>query len=249
MKTVKRALKVLDLFLDNGNELALKDMARFSGLNPATVRRIAATLVECGYLRRQNHRGKYFLGWRFLEFSRIIKDKNNIIRIATPYLRKLWQQVNETVSMAIWDGLNTSLCLSFVPDHTLKVIPNEGRRLVLHATSNGKAILAELPDEELQKYFNDKLERCTHNTITDLDELKQHLMIIRQEGVAFDDEEFAVGVRGVGATFKSGEGTVLGALCIFGPSVRLTREKLWEYVPLIKNCAMEISMELGYKGK
>jgi len=56
-------------------------------------------------------------------------------------------------------------------------------------------------------------------------------------------------VRGVGAAFKSGEEVMVGAIGIFGPSVRLTREKLREYAPVIKNCALEISRDLGYKGK
>jgi DNA-binding IclR family transcriptional regulator len=249
MKTIKRAFKILDLFLGNEDGLALENMAVLSGLNSATVRRIASTLVECGYLRKSNqYRSKYFLGWRFLEFSAIIKYSNNIIRIATPHLSEVRQQINETVSMAIWDGLNTSLCQSFISGYTLKVIPDEGIRLAMHATSIGKSILAELPDEELEKYFGNHLERYTNNTMADLNELRKHLMIIRQEGVSFDDEEYVVGVRGVGAALKGVDGVMIGAVGIFGPSVRLTRAKLKEYVPVIKNCALEISRELGYKG-
>jgi IclR family KDG regulon transcriptional repressor len=248
MKILKRAFKILDLFLNDEDELTLKEIVALSGLNPATARRITLTLIECNYLRKSSRRGKYSPGWKFLGFSRIIKLNNNIIRIATPHLNELRQQVNETVSLAIWDGRNTSICQSFISGHNLKVIPHEGERIAMHAMSIGKAILAELPEEELQKYFSNNLERYTQNTITDFNDLKKHLIIIRHECVAFDDEECVLGVRGVGAAVKSKEETILGAIGIIGPSVRLTREKIKEYAPVIKNCALEISRELGYKG-
>jgi IclR family KDG regulon transcriptional repressor len=249
MKTIKKAFMVLNLFLNNDDGLTLEDMAMLSGLNRATVRRIASTLIGCGYLRKSNKRGKYFLGWTFLEFSGVIKNNNNIIQIATPHLIELRQQVNETVSMAIWDGMSTSLCQSFVPSHMLRVFPKEGSPIPLHATSIGKAIIAELSDEQLQRYFSNHLESHTPNTITNLNDLKKHLMIIRHEGVSFDDEEYTTGVRGLGAALKGTDGSLLGAFGIFGPSVRLTREKLREYVPVVKKCAIKISSELGYEGK
>jgi DNA-binding IclR family transcriptional regulator len=59
--------------------------------------------------------------------------------------------------MAIWDGTNAALCQSLLADHPLKVVPDGGTRLVLHATSVGEAILAELPDEELPRYLGARL--------------------------------------------------------------------------------------------
>jgi IclR family KDG regulon transcriptional repressor len=245
---IKKAFSILELFLDHGDELALEDISRLSGLNKPTARRIALSLVECGYLRQPVNRGKYSLGMKFLDFSGSIKMHNSIIRVAAPHLMQLKEQVNESVTMAVWDGRNTALCQSFLADHPLKVVPDEGSRLVLHATSVGKAAIAELPDDELKMYVGNSLRRFTTNTITDINDLKKHLMIIREEGVAFDDEEYDLGIRSVGAALKNGEGEVVGAISILGPSVRLTHAKLQEYVPIVKKCALEISRELGYPG-
>jgi len=248
MVLIKKAFSILELFLDHGDELALEDISRLSGLNKPTARRIALALVECGYLRQPVKRGKYSLGMKFLDFSGNIKMHNSIIRVAAPHLMQLKEQVNESVTMAIWDGKNTALCQSFLADHPLKVVPDEGSRLVLHATSVGKAAIAELSDEELHMYVGDNLRRFTPNTITDINDLKKHLIIVRQEGVAFDDEEYNLGIRGIGAALKNGDGDVVGAISILGPSVRLTRARLRECVPVIKNYALEISRELGYPG-
>ncbi|MCX7911827.1 MAG: IclR family transcriptional regulator [Dehalococcoidales bacterium] len=246
MTVIQKTFKILELFLDHGDELALEDMARLSGLSKPTVRRIARSLVECGYLRQPVRRGKYSLGWKFLDFSGRVKMYNSIIRLAAPHLMMLKEKVNESVCMAIWDGTNTALCQSFLADHPLRVVPDEGSRLSLHATSLGKAILAELPEHELNFYLGGKLERYTPNTITDINDLKRHLILVRQEGVAFDEEEYYYGVRSVATTLKNGKGEIVGAIAILGPTVRLSRARLYECVPIIKNSALEISAELGY---
>jgi len=246
MKLIQKTFKILELFLDHGDELALEDISRLSEINKPTARRIALTLVECGYLRQPVTRGKYSLGMKFLDYSGTIKMYNDIIRVAAPHLLQLQHRVNESVTMAIWDGTKTALCQSFMADHPLRVVPDEGSRLVLHSTSVGKAIIAGIPDDELSKYLDLPLQRYTPNTITNLKMLRKHLNIVRREGVAFDDEEYSLGIRGVGAVFKNEAGKVVGGISILGPTVRATRSRLKECVPHIIQCAREISEELGY---
>lgn len=246
MKVIQKAFTILELFLDHGDELSLEEISQLSGFTKPTTRRIALGLIECGYLRQIVKRGKYSLGMKFLDFSGAIKMYNNITRVVTPYMLELKQQVDESVTMAIWDGTNTAICLSFLSDHPLKVVPDEGSRLVFHATSVGKAIIAELPDDDLPIYLDIPLKQCTPNTITDLNDLKRHLNVVRREGVAFDDEEYYPGIRGVGAVFKDARGSLAGSIGILGPSVRLTRSRMEECAPIVKEYADKISRELGY---
>jgi DNA-binding IclR family transcriptional regulator len=248
LKIINKAFGILDPFIDQGNEFTLEELAGFSGLNKATARRIALALIECGFLRQAEKRGKYSLGMKFLDFSGAIKRNNAVVAVANPYLIELSRNINESVQLAIWDGMTAVLCGSYHANHTLKVVPDEGTRLIMHNTSLGKVMLAQMPEEQLDAYFDKGLERYTPNTITDLEDLKTHLRIVKKEGVAFDDEEYAPGVRGIGAALKSGVGDLVGAIAIVGPSVRLTRARIRECVPHIKNCAQAISQELGYRG-
>lgn len=119
----------------------------------------------------------------------------------------------------------------------------------LHSTATGKLLLAYMSDEELEKYFSNKrIRRFTPNTIMNINDMRNHLIIIRQEGVAFDDEEFSLGVRGVAKEIRDSEGKIVGSFAVLAPSVRLTRAGMRELVPDVKNCAMEISKELGFRG-
>ncbi len=249
MKIIRKTFTILDLFLDHGNELTLEEMAKLSGLNKATVRRIALALLENGCLKQPVKRGRYSLGMKFLDYSGAIKRSNGVISIASPHLIRLSQKANETVIMALWDGIRAVLCQSFHADHPLKVVPDEGTRLGMYYTSVGKAILAELPDRQVEQLFESGLKPLTPNTITDLNTLKNHLAVIRKEGVAFDDEEYYPGVRGIGAAIKNGERNVAGAIGIVGPSIRVSRERLTDLVPLVKETAAEISRALGYRNE
>ncbi|MBN1189122.1 MAG: IclR family transcriptional regulator [Dehalococcoidales bacterium] len=247
MKIIVKAFSILDLFIDKGNEFTLDELASLSGLNKATTRRIALALIECGFLMQAEKRGKYSLGMKFLDFSGTIKQNNAIISIANPHLIELSRNMNESVQLAIWDGVTAVLCSSYHADHALKVVPDEGTRLVMHCTSLGKVMLAQMPETQLDRYFAGDLKRYTPNTITNLEDLKNHLRIVKKEGVAFDDEEYAAGIRGVGAALKSGGGHLVGAIGIVGPSVRLSRSRMRECAPVVKKYALIISRELGYR--
>lgn len=247
MKIVIKTFNLLCLFLSHGEGLTLGEISKLSGLNKPTARRIALSLVECGLLQQPKKRGKYSLGMKFLDFSKTIKSNNVTMDIAMPRLIQLSRKVDETVSLALWDGMKAVIVQSINPSHPLKVTSNEGTILGLHYTSLGKAILAEMSESELQNYYEDGLEKSTPNTITDLNDLKMHLNRVRQEGLSVDDEEFAIGVKGIGAPIKDGEGKLVGAISILGPSVRLTRERMRECMPIVKDCAARISQDLGYE--
>ncbi len=249
MKSLQKAIDILELFLGNEDEISLSELAKSSGFNKSTVNRIASIFVKRGYLKQRERRGKYSLGMRFLDFSGAIKSRIRVRDVAIPCLIKLSRMVNESVIMAVWDGREAVITETFHANQSLKVVPDEGTTIPLHSTSSGKIILAYMKDEEFERYYKSKnLERNTPNTIADLNDLKKHIMIVKQEGVAFDDEEFSIGVRSVSAALRNNEGNVVGSIGVLGPSVRLTRVRMRENVPAVRNCALEISRELGYKG-
>jgi IclR family transcriptional regulator, KDG regulon repressor len=249
VKILQKTLSVLDLFMANNSELALEDIARLSGMNKSTARRMTIALMECGFLRQEYKRGKYSLGLKFLDLSQAVKKYHPIVDIAESYLIEASQVVNETASLALWDGRNCVVCLSIHPKHSLKVTCNEGTMTGLYYNCIGKAILAEIPEDDLEVHLPQELTSYTRNTITDIDDLKKHLVIVRQQGVAIDDEEGFIGVRGIGSVVKNRNGNVVGALSLLGPSIRLTHERLQECIPVIKTTAFRISQALGYTRK
>lgn len=252
VKSLTKALDILQIFLTTKREMTLSEISSSLGLNKATVNRILSTLVERGYIYQREKRGKYFLGMIYLNFSGIVKSKIQFRNIAIPHLIKLSKQINESVVLSLINGKNNVLTETFYdsvhPNHTLKAIPDESADVMLYSTALGKIVLASYSDEELQRYFNTHLiERRTSKTIINIDEMRNHLITVRQEGVAFDDEEDSLGVRGVAVGLRDNKGELIGTVCVVVPSVRLTRTKMRKLSPVIKSCAMQISSELGFK--
>jgi IclR family KDG regulon transcriptional repressor len=255
MKSLTKALDILDLFLDNQGEMALSGIAKLSGLNKTTVSRIVSTLVKHGYLKQREKRGKYSLGTIYLSFSGVVKSKLQLRSIVIPYLTKLSQQTHESVIIAYGNGSEEVFTETFQDtsqsnsESMLRIVPMEGTRMPLHSPSTGKILLAYMSDEELERYFSNKpLKRYTPNTIMNINDMRNHLIIVKQEGVAFDDEEFALGIRGVAAGLRDSNDKIVGSIAVVAPSVRLTRAKMRELAPDVKSCAEEISGELGFRG-
>lgn len=247
MRIIEKTFHLLESFLIHGDELSLGELSRYSGFTKPTTRRIALALVQCGLLKQQQPRGKYSLGMRFIDFSQALKKQNPLFEVAEPFLYKLEQDTEETVCLAVWDGRNAVMCKSIHPNHPLRVTAYEGTLTGFHFNSLGKAILAELSPQELDAFLPLNMKQFTPNTIINIDDLKNHLLIVRREGVAIDDEEGFPGVRGIAAVFHNREVEVAGAITILGPSIRLTREKIRAFIPVVKECARDISTALGYQ--
>jgi DNA-binding IclR family transcriptional regulator len=112
----------------------------------------------------------------------------------------------------------------------------------------GKIILANLSDEDLNKYLrNGSFEKSAPNTITDIEQLKAELLVIKREGVAFENEESRIGISGIAAGVKSNDGGTIGSVFIMGSSARLTGVELERIKPGIKACVLKISRALGTK--
>ncbi len=256
MKSLVKTLDILETFLHGPDELSVTEVSRALGLNKATVSRIMLKLAGRGYLRQNDRRGKYSLGAVFLEYSGIIKKRLKIRDIAMPYLFALSGKVRESTMLAVWNRRDTASVITETfhdaacLDSPLRVVPDEGITMPLYCTCMGKALLAGLPENELQAYFQRvKLERYAPGTVTEERAIREELARIRCEGVAFDDEEYAMGVRGVTAALVNGEGDTSGSIGVIAPSARLSLPALRELAPLVKSCADNISRQMGYHGR
>jgi IclR family transcriptional regulator, KDG regulon repressor len=251
-KSLTKALEILRLFLlSNSNEMALGEISKLSGINKATVHRIVSTLVKYGYLKQPEIKGKYSLDTIFFEFNRVIKNRLRPREVAAPLATRLSQKVHESVSIVLGDGTHPLYHEVFHDmsqvNNIFKIDIDLNVPLQMHCVSMGKIILAYMSEEKLQIYLEkNNLKRFTRNTITDVDELRNQLMTIRQDEVAYDDEEFALGVRSAASGIRDFEGNVIGAISVNAPSVRLTRSGMRSIAADVKDCARDISARLGY---
>ncbi len=251
MILVDRTLDVLEAILRHEGGIGLADLAKITGLDINAVRRFTAALAKRGYVYQKHKGGNFSIGLRLLQFSYIANATASIKEQVLPFLNKFCDEISETVMMAILDGVEAVNVATIVPEHVLQAIPgNNIARYALHCTSIGKIFLACMPDERREHLISSVgLKVYTDHTITDVAHLRNEIKTIRRDGIAFDDEEYSIGVRSAAAPIKGDTGIVLAALCYIGPSVRITRARMTQLAPIVKSYALEISRSMGYKGE
>jgi DNA-binding IclR family transcriptional regulator len=124
-----------------------------------------------------------------------------------------------------------------------------GSRAPAYCTAVGKAMLAELPEAEVNAIVRSSgLKAITANTITTAAELKTELKAVRARGYAIDDEEKEEGLRCIGAAVRAHSRKLVAAMSISGPAFRMTKERIPEVGQALLQAAGELSTELGYQG-
>lgn len=250
MKTIKKTLDILEVFLKSKSELSISEIGKITGYHPATIHDILQELARRGYVRQREKRGKYSLGLSFLSFTSAINKALAIEDIVHPFMIELSKQVNEAINIAVHNG-NDAVNIAVVqPNQRLRVVIDEMTGIPLYCTAVGKIFLASMTDEEVDKYLNtENLIQYTPNTITDKKKLMRQIKKISRECISMEHGEYSTEIRNVAAPLMDYHGKTIAAFGVIGPPSRMTRAKMKEMKPLIKKYALRISKALGYKAK
>ena len=226
--------------------LTLREVADELDIAISTTHRHLTTLRQFGYVYKDGKR--YRTGLRFLEVGEQARNERELYQIANPKIKQLAEETGEIVQLMMEEGgMGVRLCLQHgqqsVPTNTLP-----GQYVFLHTTSAGKAILANLSvDRRGEVIEQTQLPRQTGNTITDSDRLGSELSDIREQGVAFNNEERIKGLRAVGVPVMGRNDEVAGAISVAGPSKRFKGDWYRDELPtLISGAANEIELNLQY---
>lgn len=243
IQVIERMMDLLDALARNEEPVNLKRLANATSLHPSTAHRILNMMVEFRMVDRIEP-GTYRLGIRLLELGNLVKSRINLRQEALPFMRRLHQELHETVNLSVRQGDEMVYVERLLSDRTaMRVVHLIGARAPLHITAVGKIFLLEDGPEKCRDYAQRTgLEVFTKNTIRDLDALNKELDRIRKLGYALDNEEAENGVSCIGAGIHDDEGRLVAGLSLSAPSNRI--EKIW--YARVKQTADEISRALGH---
>jgi IclR family pca regulon transcriptional regulator len=243
-----RGLSILSLFTRETQSFGLADITAATGLNKTTAFRILTTLEQAGYLRRDPDTRRYHPGVKVLQLGLAAISGLDVHQVARPYLEQLSERMRETVSMSILDGRDIVFIDRVFNRQIVGMVPGLGSRVPAHCASMGKAMLANLPPEELRCWIEEApLEPCTPNSLTGRRAFEAELERVREQGYAANDEELEIGLRAVAAPIWDGSGRVVAAANITGSASTISRDRLFnELAPAVKETASQISFALGY---
>ena len=241
VQSVVRALSLLNVLADCPTDCSLSEITKQANLPSSTVHRLLSSLVRAGYVTQDPDTAKYALGANLIRLSQKAVQKNDLIKIARPWLEELAQRTGETVNLtARFD--DSVIQLDHVDSNNmLRVSYPAGERFPMHASASGKIFLAFMPSTECQRVLASTLHAFTHATLVRRLDLEQEIQIVRAQGFAFDDAEREVGVRCVAAPIRNSRNEVAAAISISGPSTRVSVERLRQLAISLIATASEIS--------
>jgi DNA-binding IclR family transcriptional regulator len=246
VRSIQRAFEILDSF-QVGQSRSVSEISRAMGIPKSTAFEILATMVEVGVLARDDASNLYQLGNRLIDFGNRARINYPLNRAAAACLKALRDEFDETVYLTVRDGDQAYYVDCYESTRRLRSFSSIGDKAPLYCTSVGKAILAFLPEEEIETYIDKvTLTPFTANTILDKGRLREEIGRTAARGYSVDDMEHEEGVRCIGAPLRDSDGRVIGAISLSGFAQRISRERETEIAGKVIHSAREISRVLGF---
>ena len=244
----ERALAMLEAVAQDSDGLSNADISRKLQIPKSSASYILKTLEAQGYLNRDEETGKYRVGLKVLSLSRGALSGIDVREVALPIMRHLMEKTNLTCHLAILDGPDAVYIEKVEAQGFIRMDTWVGRRMRVHATSVGKALVAHVPQERLEKILAERgMEKRTPKTITTLPRLLKDLEKIRQQGYAVDDEENNMGARCLGAPVFNQDGAIEASIGLSGTINQVNQQTMPRILEALKDAARHISMGMGFR--
>ncbi|MCE5231368.1 IclR family transcriptional regulator [bacterium] len=242
---IMKTFEVLEVFRERPRGLTYMELVeRYPRISRVSLYRILCSLDKLGYLRKDERTNRYELGTKFIELGRITEARQDIVRIAHPFMEKVLNQFGETVNLARIQSKELVYLSILEGWHPLRLFEIPNRQQAIYCSGVGKAIMAFMTDEQRDELLDKmELKPLTANTITDKKRLLEELESIRVSGFSEDHDENIIGVSCVAVPILNGQGRAIAGMSVTGPTARNTPAKLIEIGTFLKNVAMELSRE------
>lgn len=216
---LSRATDVLRVLHGEDGGLSLSQISERSGLPRSTVHRLVTALEHEGLVTAASPAGRIRLGPELLRLAG--GGAPQVETILRPLMEQLFAELRETVDLAVLHGDHLRFVHQIPAPHRLRAVSAVGASFPLHCTANGKAVLALVSPDELERLLPPRLARHTPNTITSRARLLEELKGVRASGLAVDREEHTIGISAMGFAVATATAPVT-ALSVPMPTQRFT---------------------------
>jgi DNA-binding IclR family transcriptional regulator len=249
-RTAVRALDLLTHLADGGQRgLTARQLSELLEAPRSSVADILKVLGSRGFVAATDDGRGWRLDARVLQLSNAYLREFSVREIGRTAMRELASRTGLTCQMAVLE--QTDIVYIERQDGTkrgeLRLVTEIGSRLPAHCTSLGKAMLAALPEAELDRIYGSapQLGARTKSSITTFARLKADLAFVRRRGYATDLEETAEGIVCVGAAIVGTEGRPEAAISLAGVRARLSARAIEDLGRLVARTAARITTERG----
>jgi DNA-binding IclR family transcriptional regulator len=242
--TATKVLEVLTLLGDYPEGATAGDVAEATGHPFSTAYRLVNTLVEAGFATYDARDKRYRLGVRLYQLGQKVAHQRGFDGVAEPILRELTEATGESSVLHVLDG-DRSLTACKVDGPQFRTTTDPGDRAPLHTIASGKVLLA-FTDPEASKQLLDTIDLTprTAHPITDREQLRHQIDLVRQQGWAGQSEENDVGMAAIAVPVLSSAGRLIGAVTLAAPIFRASLDGLQAHLPALRQAADRLAAEL-----
>lgn len=243
--SVSKMANIIDLFSEGESCLSNKQIADKLDIPISSVHHFLKTMCKENILMQDKNR-KYRLGWRILEWSnKVMYHQDMNVKVA-PIAANLLNRFKGSMHVGMFSNGEVRFIFKAISPHS-DVIPTYigMTRFPAHATSIGKVLLAYNPSF-IAAVEQKGMASFTQNTITDMNDLKKELLIIRQQGYAISNGENETGTFGIAAPIKSYNGQVIAALNFVCDVNYIQGSNYQQILNEVIRSAQTVSREIGY---
>jgi DNA-binding IclR family transcriptional regulator len=240
VKSALRTVELLELLAAAPHPMTLAEVHRELPYPKSSLLVLLRTLVGRGWLQVEPVSGRYSIGLRALLAGSSYLDRDLVAQFSGPLLRRLSEELDETVHVARLDGSDVIYLASRESTHHLRTTSRVGRRLPANACSLGKALLSTRSDAVVDALLPEVLESRTPNTLADRESLFADLAVTRERGWAREVGENTAGLACVAVVLPHDVPAVDAISCSI-PIDRFSPELEARVVPALRAVAEELS--------
>ena len=250
IKSLEKALNLLLLLSRQDSPISLDNLRRLAGLSRTTCFRLLQTMQSLNFVERDPYSKGYRIGARSISIGAAALRNLSFRSVALPFMQDLRKETEETVILAVLDGNEIVVVEQVEGTYILSARLPVGSRAPVHCTATGKAILAYLPEPEVDRIMeNIHFESRTDKTITSAKDFKGELEKVRAQGIAVNNEEMEKGFYANAAPILNHMGEPVAALSFAFPITRYSihEAKRRNLTSLIQRASGAISAHLGFE--
>jgi IclR family acetate operon transcriptional repressor len=243
-----RLVQVLEALVDARGGLGVRETSRRTGIDKSAVGRLLTQLQELDMATQDAATGRYYVGPRLYAIGAAIVARDSLGRAAHPILERIAGRFNETCYLAVRESNGFTFRATVESTRPIRYVIDLGLPAPFHAGAAGRAILAGMSDDELEKTLAAlRPERLTDTTITDRDALRRTVDSDRTRGYSFSAGERVQGGTALAAPYFDATGTCRGSIVFTRPAQRHSNEDLDDIGATVIEGASELSERLGHK--
>ena len=238
---IEKCISILTLMAEEKRPFGYSEIVKRLSLNKSTVFNLLHTLNGLDILEKGPD-GLFRLGPKLFMLGNAAAGGSELIQAVHPYL----ESINSEFKISVFFGMlaDREVIIMDKADRAnhIKISSDIGMRIPVFAGVAGKALLAQLPDKEIDKFLDKGTPKAyTPNTITSKSAYKKEILSVKERGIAYDMEEYIEGLIAIAVPLKTHRQDLQAVIWAVGLKQEFKDEVISQLAGLLSDIARQIN--------